>query len=150
MLRTRIMPKTNLVYLDNAATTEVDEHVLEKYNEVAIKYFANTSSIHGLGQEAFNLLEKARKQIIKAFDLENTHEVVFTSGATEANNLAIKGAAFEYSNRGKHIIVSEVEHPSVLEVAKQLKEIFGFDVEYLPVTSKKLPSKNSFSRTVNC
>ena len=108
------MLEDNIVYFDNAATTRINPEVLKTYNEVCQTYFANTSSIHALGTRSFALLEKARKQISDVLSL-NEHEVIFTSGATEANNLAIKGVALTFSNRGKHMIVSEVEHPSVLD-----------------------------------
>ena len=127
-----MMEADKLVYLDNAATTVVDNEVLEAYNKAKKLYFANPSSIHIPGQEAHRMLEKAREQILNILNCHD-HELIFTSGATEANNLAIKGYAFKRMNRGKHIIVSNVEHPSVLEVAKQLEENFGFCVTYLPV-----------------
>ena len=125
----------NKVYLDNAATTLVDPQVLETYNKVKTLYFANPSSIHIPGQEASRMLEKAREQILSLLEVKDK-ELIFTSGATEANNLAIKGYCLKHQNRGKHIIVSNIEHPSVLECAKQLEENFGFDVTYLPVNSQ--------------
>ena len=133
MLRKPQMTEANrIIYLDNAATTVVSDEVLEAYNKAKRLYFANPSSIHIPGQEANRMLEKAREQILNILKC-NDHELIFTSGATEANNLAIKGFAFKRMNRGKHIIVSNIEHPSVLEVAKQLEENFGFAVTYLPV-----------------
>ena len=124
----------NNIYLDNAATTLVDPQVLETYNKVKKLYFANPSSIHIPGQEASRMLEKAREQMLSLLNVKDK-ELIFTSGATEANNLAIKGFCLKHQNRGKHIIVSNVEHPSVLECAKQLEENFGFEVTYLPVNS---------------
>lgn len=121
-----------IIYLDNAATTVVNEEVLEAYNKAKKLYFANPSSIHIPGQEAARLLEKAREQILQTLKVKND-ELIFVSGATEANNLAIKGYCLKHQNRGKHIIVSNVEHPSVLEVAKQLENYFGFEVTYLHV-----------------
>ena len=121
-----------IIYLDNAATTIVNNEVLEAYNKAKKLYFANPSSIHIAGQEANRLLEKAREQILDILKVKD-HELIFTSGATEANNLAIKGYCLKHQNRGKHIIVSNIEHPSVLECAKQLEECFGFEVTYLPV-----------------
>ena len=128
----QVMAEDNIVYLDNAATTVVNGEVLESYNKAKKLYFANPSSIHIPGQEANRLLEKAREQILKELNVKD-HELIFASGATEANNLAIKGYALKHQNRGKHIIVSNIEHPSVLETAKQLEEYFGFEVTYLPV-----------------
>ena len=129
------MAENKLVYLDNAATTKVNDEVLESYNKAKKLYFANPSSIHIPGQEANRLLEKAREQILSTLKVKDD-ELIFTSGATEANNLAIKGYALRYQNRGKHIIVSNIEHPSVLECAKQLEQYFGFSVTYLPVNDK--------------
>lgn len=128
----QVMAEDKIIYLDNAATTVVNDEVLESYNKAKKLYFANPSSIHIPGQEANRLLEKAREQILNELKVKD-HELIFTSGATEANNLAIKGYALKYQNRGKHIIVSNIEHPSVLETAKQLEEYFGFNVTYLPV-----------------
>ena len=121
-----------LIYLDNAATTKVNPEVLESYNKTKNLYFANPGSIHIPGQEASRLLEKAREQIINTLCVKD-HELVFTSGATEANNLAIKGYALKHQNRGKHLITTNIEHPAVLEAFKQLEQYFGFEVTYLPV-----------------
>ena len=130
-----VMAENKIIYLDNAATTVVNNEVLESYNKAKKLYFANPSSIHIPGQEANRLLEKARLQILETLGTKD-HELIFTSGATEANNLAIKGYALKHQNRGKHIIVSNIEHPSVLECAKQLEEYFGFTVTYLPVNKE--------------
>ena len=127
------MAENKLIYFDNAATTKVNPEVLSAYTKVCETTFANASSVHFEGQKANRLLDKARDLILSSFQLQNSHQVIFTSGATEANNLAIKGFALKYKNRGNHIIVSAIEHASVLEVAKQLRDEFGFDVTYLPV-----------------
>ena len=122
-----------VIYLDNASTTSVNPDVLKSYEEVAINHNGNASSIHQVGLDASLLLEKGRKQILSLLGLNNTHELIFLSGATESNNLAIKGIAFNYMNRGKHLITTCIEHPSVLSAFKQLEEKFGFEVTYLPV-----------------
>lgn len=127
------MAENKLIYFDNAATTKVNPEVLLAYTKVCETTFANASSVHFEGQKANRLLDKARDLILSSFHLQNSHQVIFTSGATEANNLAIKGFALKYKNRGNHIIVSAVEHASVLEVTKQLRDEFGFEVTYLPV-----------------
>ncbi len=124
----------NIIYLDNAATSKVDPEVLNSYNQITLKYFANPSSIHSLGQEASRLLDKSREQILNVLKLTH-HEVIFTSGATEANNLAIKGYCFANSNRGKHIITSATEHPSVLNTVLEMQD-FGFEVTVLPVNKQ--------------
>lgn len=124
----------NIIYLDNAATAKVDPEVLNSYNQITLKYFANPSSIHSLGQEASRLLDKSREQILNVLKLTH-HEVIFTSGATEANNLAIKGYCFANRSRGNHIITSASEHPSVLNSVLELKD-FGYEVTVLPVNEK--------------
>ena len=124
----------NIIYLDNAATAKVDPEVLDSYNQITLKYFANPSSIHSLGQAASRLLEKSREQILNVLKLTH-HEVIFTSGATEANNLAIKGYCFANRSRGNHIITSVSEHPSVLNSVLELKD-FGYEVTVLPVNEK--------------
>jgi len=120
----------NIIYLDNASTTKVDERVLETFNKAHQSYFANPSSIHKLGQEATYLLNRSKDEILSNLKLKD-HQIIYTSGATEANNLAIKGAALEYKSRGKHIITSIYEHASVLEAVKQLSDEFGYKVTYV-------------------
>ena len=129
------MGQPNIIYFDNAATTVANSEVLETYVKAKTSYFANPSSIHSLGQQANRLLDKAREQIVDLLKTPN-HEVIFTSGATESINLAIKGYALKYQNRGKHIISTNVEHPAVKESLEQLKEQFGFDITYLKVNEK--------------
>ena len=124
----------NIIYLDNAATSKVDPEVLNSYNQITLKYFANPSSIHSLGQEASRLLDKSRELILNVLKLTH-HEVIFTSGATEANNLAIKGYCFANRNRGNHIITSATEHPSVLNTVLEMQD-FGFEVTVLPVNKE--------------
>ena len=127
------MPIDKLIYFDNASTTKVDPEVLAIYTKVCETTFANASSIHFEGQKASRLLDKSRELILSTLGLTNSHQVIFTSGATEANNIAIKGFALKFKNRGNHIITSAVEHASVLETVRQLEKEFGFTVTYLPV-----------------
>ena len=136
----------NVIYLDNAATSKVHPEVLESFNQITLKYFANPSSIHALGQEAQRLLEKSREQILNLFNLKH-HEVIFTSGATEANNLAIKGYAFANKGRGNHIITTAIEHPSVLNTVKQLEK-YGFEATILPVNEKGVIEVNSLKAAI--
>ncbi len=135
-----------IIYLDNASTSKVNPEVLESYNQITLKYFANASSIHKLGQESNRLLEKSREQILKLFNLSH-HEVIFTSGATEANNLAIKGYAFANRGRGNNIITSATEHPSVLNTVKQL-ENYGFEITILPVNKNGVVEVNSLKEAI--
>ncbi|MBY8913151.1 cysteine desulfurase [Bacillus sp. YC2] len=121
-----------MIYLDNSSTTEPYEDVLEVYKQTSSRYFGNPSSLHRLGTETEQLLEAAAQQIKKTLRLKN-YDIVFTSGATEANNAALKGAAWANMKKGRHIIATAVEHPSVTETLDQLTELFGFEVTYLPV-----------------
>ena len=129
------MNNNNIIYLDNAATTKVDQLVLESFNKAHQDYFANPSSIHKIGQEADHLLSRCKDDTLRLLNL-NEHQIIYLSGATEANNLAIKGACLRYKNRGKHIITTAYEHPSVLEAFRQLESEFGFEVTCL------LPNKD--------
>ena len=126
---------SKIIYLDNAATTAANKEVLETYVKAKTSYFANPSSIHALGQEANRLLDKARLQIQQLLKVNN-HDIIFTSGATESINLAIKGYAFRYQNRGKHIISTVVEHPAVKESLDQLEKCFGYEITYLPADNE--------------
>ena len=126
------MKRDNKIYFDNAATTSPNDEVVLLYTRLEKEIYANPNSIHHLGIEANKYLSKARESILDSFKTKN-HKVIFTSSSSEANNLAIKGYCLNYQNRGKHIITSNVEHPSVLECFYQLKEHFGFDVTILKV-----------------
>ncbi|UOR11918.1 cysteine desulfurase family protein [Halobacillus amylolyticus] len=120
-----------MIYLDNSATTKPLPEVLESYMKAATTYYANPSSIHLLGSEAERLLTKSRNMVAAIMGIE-ANEVLFTSGGTEANNLAIKGIALQHQNRGKHMITTQIEHPSVLEAFRGLEDL-GFEVTYLGV-----------------
>ena len=135
-----------IIYLDNASTSKVYPEVLKTYEQITLQYFANPSSIHFLGQESSRLLEKSRGQILSTLNLKH-HDVIFTSGATEANNLAIKGYCFANKNRGNHIITTAIEHPSVLNTVKQLQE-FGFEITVLPVNEKGVIEVNSLKAAI--
>jgi len=123
------------IYFDNAATGVVDKSILEAFNKAIELYPGNPSSIHKYGQEAIRIIDKSRMMILNALGLRD-HEVIYTSGATEANNLALKGYCLSHKNRGNHIIISEVEHPSILETARQLEREFGFEVTYVKINSE--------------
>ncbi len=119
-------------YFDCAATYAPFEGALECYENISRTHFGNPSSVHGFGNEALRILEDSKRKILDSFGLFSTHDCIFTSGATESNNLALKGFAQRYQNRGKRILTSCVEHPSVLEPLKSLEKT-GFQVEFLPV-----------------
>jgi cysteine desulfurase len=119
------------VYLDYAATTPVDPRVVKAMLPYFSEKFGNTASLHSFGMEAKEALENSRETIAKALNAKPS-EIYFTSSATESNNLALKGIAFAHKEKGKHIVVSSVEHDCVLNSAKWLKKQ-GFDVEFLKV-----------------
>ncbi|MET3682654.1 cysteine desulfurase [Alkalibacillus flavidus] len=123
-----------MIYLDNSATTKPYNDVVETFQKVTTQYFANPSSIHTLGGDVEALLTKSKEQVASLLQVK-PHEVVYTSGGTESNNLAIKGVAYYYQQRGRHIITTSIEHPSVLETCRYLEQE-GFDVTYLPVDSR--------------
>ena len=116
-----------MIYLDNAATTNTSPEILDAYYDLVNKLYMNTSSIHQGGIQSSKLLTKARDQIASLFGVLS-NEVIFTSCATESNNLAIKGVALQYKNRGKHLITYSIEPPSVLNAFIQLRDLFGFDL----------------------
>ncbi|GGF06050.1 aminotransferase V [Halobacillus andaensis] len=120
-----------MIYFDNSATTRPFPEVIDVFQKVAHQYFANPSSPHYLGAEAERLLEHTRKKIAEQLKVQ-PNEVIFTSGGTEGNNLAIKGIALEHQGRGKHMITSQIEHPSVIEAFKGLERL-GFEVTYVNV-----------------
>ncbi len=122
----------NDIYLDYASTTPINKEVLENYIKLINNYFANADSNHRLGGVANNYLKRARERIANILGVK-AKEIIFTSGSSEANNLAIKGVSFAYKSRGKHLITSKVEHSSVLDCFKQLESEFGFEVTYLNV-----------------
>ena len=117
-----------MIYLDYSATTPVDDRVLDTFVKVTRDYIGNPNSLHELGVEAKKLIDASTKQIADILRVKES-EVIYTSGASEANNMAIKGICFKYKNRGKHIITTTLEHSSVLEVFKYL-ESEGFEVSY--------------------
>ncbi len=136
------------VYLDNAATTRVDSRILAKIKPYFTEKYGNASSIHALGQEAFLALEGAKNLVAKAINGDSVN-VIFTSGATEANNFIIKGVARANRTEKKNkIIVSAIEHPCVLESARELiKE--GFKVEYLPVNREGIIEPEALRRLID-
>jgi cysteine desulfurase len=125
-----------LIYLDNNSTTPIDTRVLDAMMPFLTNNFANASSTHQFGLVAYDAVKTARKQVANLIAAE-TNEIVFTSGATEAINLAIKGVAENYSNKGKHIITASTEHTAVLDTCKYL-ETKGFEVTYLQVQNDGL------------
>ncbi|GEL15808.1 cysteine desulfurase family protein [Pediococcus cellicola] len=120
-----------MIYFDNSATTKVAPEVLKTYQTVSEKIWGNPSSLHNMGEVAFNLLEQSRKQIADLLNVK-PHEIFFTSGGTEGDNWVVKGTAIEKRAFGKHLITTAVEHPAITNSMAQLERL-GYDVTYLPV-----------------
>lgn len=139
-----------MIYLDYSATTPVLPEVLNSYNKVTIDYFGNPNSMHSLGTKSHELLISATKQISKILNIKE-EEIIYTSGSTESNNLALIGLAMAKGKPGSHIIVSKLEHESIYGICKYL-ENNGFIVDYVDNTIegvidlenlKKLITKNT-------
>jgi len=123
-----------MVYWDHAASTPPYDEVVQTMAEVMKKHYGNPSSIHRMGEDAAKLLKRAREVCAASLGVKPS-EIVWTSGATEGNNMAIKGAAMQYAGRGKHIVTTSIEHPSVYDSCLAL-ERRGYEVTYLPVDDK--------------
>ncbi len=133
MMKTRVNEKRgkSMLYLDYAANTPVDEEVLATFVELSTKYIANPNASHSLGQAAKLKLEEATEKIAKILGV-NPSEIIYTSGATESNNLAIKGACHYYKRYGKHIITTYLEHSSVSSTATALHNE-GYEIEFVDI-----------------
>ena len=141
------MSYNKILYLDNVSSTKIDPEILKTYTYVCEKYFANSSANHKLGREVLRLEEQAKNQILDLLGVKN-YNLIFTSGATEANNMAIKSIALANQSRGKHLITSEIEHPSVYESFEFLKKYFNFEVTYLKVDKSGLIDLKSLEDSV--
>ena len=128
--------KKQVIYLDNNATTQIDKRVLDAMMPFLTNEFANANSTHQFGVHAYEAVKAARVQVSELVGAE-AHEIVFTSGSTEAINLAIKGVAENYQSKGKHIVTVSTEHSAVLDTCQYL-ETKGFEVTYLSVKSDGL------------
>lgn len=126
----------NFIYFDNNATTPVDQRVLEAMLPFLKSDFANASSSHLFGQSINKKVHQAREEIASFLNAE-PNEIVFTSGATEAINIALKGVASSYASKGKHIVTVSTEHYAVLDTCKYLEDL-GFEVSYLSVSKEGL------------
>lgn len=124
-----------MIYLDYVSTTPLNPEVQKMYQSLLNDYFANADSLYSLGLQTSSLMEKSRHLIADILQVKPT-EIFFTSGASESNNMAIKGCAFQYQNRGKHIITTAIEHSSVYNACLELRDTFGFEVDFLSVDSK--------------
>lgn len=120
-----------LLYLDNSATTEISKEVLSAMEPYLKENFGNPSTLYSIGRESKKALKLARKQVADSINAK-TDEIIFTSGGSESDNLAIKGIAFKLKSKGNHIITTEIEHPAVKETLHFLESL-DFNVTYLPV-----------------
>lgn len=118
-----------MIYLDYSATTPVNKEILDSFNKACLEFPGNANSLHKLGINAQKLVDSATKQIKDILHLPN-HEVIYTSSSSESNNLAIKGIALKYQNRGKHIITTKYEHSSVYGALNYLESL-GFTISYV-------------------
>ena len=135
------------IYLDNAATTQVDERVVLSMLPYHSEEYGNASSLHSFGTHAKEILDRSRRKLASFIGAE-PNEIVFTSGGTEANNLALKGIAFANRSKGNHLIVSAIEHDCVLNVCKWL-ETQGFYITYLPVDNTGVVDVNELKKFIN-
>ncbi len=120
-----------MIYLDYAASTPVDDEVLNEFIRVSKEYYANPNSNHTLGMKAKMVIDEATKNIAKLLNVKE-NEIIYTSGSSESNNLVIKGVCERYKSRGKHILISSLEHNSIVSSCTYLQEL-GFEVEIIPV-----------------
>ena len=125
-----------MIYLDYSATTPVNPEVLDSFNKACLQFVGNPNSLHKLGTEARNLINEATKQIAEILNVKES-EIIYTSCASESNNLAIKGIALKYKNRGNHIITTPLEHSSIYGPLNYLQEQ-GFEVDFVNLTKDGL------------
>ncbi|MBI5418440.1 cysteine desulfurase [Candidatus Poribacteria bacterium] len=135
------------VYLDNQSCTKLDERVFDEMLPYLKENYGNAQSMHSPGAKAKDALEKARKQVADLI-VASASEIYFTSCGSESNNFAIKGVADAYKQKGKHIIVSSIEHFSVLYSAKRLEQSAGFEVTYLPVDKYGVVSAGDLEKAI--
>ena len=136
-----------MIYLDYSATTPVDSEVIETYSKVCKEFIGNPNSLHKLGVESKNLIDASTKQIANILGVK-PEEIIYTSGASEANNTAIKGIALKYQNRGKHIITTELEHSSVIAPMSYLSNL-GFSIDFVKLDENGLVDLDDLERLLN-
>lgn len=136
------------LYLDSAATTAIDDEVLQEYIKLISCQYGSTGSLHQLGQETLALETSSKAKIANLLKVK-PNEIYFNSGATEGNNYAIKGVALNYRKRGNTIITTKVEHPSVFECVKQLEKDYGFNCIYLDVNENGVVDLNQLKEAMS-
>lgn len=138
-----------MIYLDYSATTKTSDEVLDSFNKASKTFFANPNSLHKLGTEANRLVLASTEQIANILKVKS-NEIIYTSGASESNNTAIKGIADKYKNRGKHMITTRFEHSSIYGPLSYLEKYQDFDVDFVETDEKgivKLDSLKSLIRS---
>ena len=134
-----------MIYLDYSATTPVNKDVLDTFLKVSNDFIGNPNSLHKLGVESNKIIESATEQIKKILNIN--HEVIYTSGASESNNMALKGVALRYQNRGKHIITTNFEHSSIVAPVNYLQKQ-GFKIEFAPLNKDGLVNINELEKMI--
>ncbi|ACL70950.1 cysteine desulfurase family protein [Halothermothrix orenii] len=134
------------IYLDNSATTRPLPEVVSQVEEVLTTNYGNPSSLHNKGLSAEKILKEARQTIAGKLNVK-PDEIIFTSGGTESNNLALKGTAYLYKNRGRHLITTKIEHASVIDTFKALEDE-GFEVTYLKPDKRGIISLEELKRSI--
>lgn len=125
-----------MIYLDYSATTPVDKRVLDTFNKVCLEYPGNSNSLHSLGVKSKELEDYATEEISKMLNVKKS-EIIYTSGASESNNMVIKGICAKYKNRGKHIITTFLEHSSIIAPLNYLSTM-GFEVDFVKINDNGL------------
>lgn len=137
-----------MIYFDNAATSRPLPFVASNYSKRMMEEYANPNSQHAFGRESARTLEKAKEKLLASLKISKSHRIIFLSGASEANNMAIMGIANQYRNRGKRIITSLGEHPSIKNPVKSLEKE-GFEVVYLPLGEKGYVGVENLEKALN-
>lgn len=136
-----------MIYLDYSATTPVREEVLDSFLKVSKNYIGNSNSLHKLGVASKKLMDQATEQVADLLGVKSS-EVIFTSSASESNNLAIMGIVHKYRNRGKHIITTELEHSSILETLSYCEKL-GYIIDIVPILENGLIDMNEFKKLLS-
>jgi cysteine desulfurase len=138
----------SIIYMDYASASRTDPRVIEAMIPYMKDYFGNPSSPHTSGLKMKGALEEARASVARLINADRPSEIVFTSGATESNNMALRGVAFRNKDRGNHIVATKIEHISVLNTLKYLMK-FGFEVTYVPVDGYGLVDLEALKNAIN-
>ena len=135
-----------MIYLDYAASSKVEDEVLDTFVNINKKYYANPNSNHKLGMEVKKVIDDCTKSIANKLNVK-PEEIIYTSGASESNNLAIKGVCERYKCYGKHVLISSLEHNSIVASASVMQEL-GFEVELIPVDKNGLVDIENLKKLV--